>query len=61
MVVVVAFERVAERISVECLIGEVFERVRILHTFAATSGPHMRAMDLFGNTLVFVFGYETRF
>jgi hypothetical protein len=55
-----AFERLAERITIKGLIGEVFKWICIVHTFAASSGSNVRAMDLFENNLVSAFDHKTR-
>ena len=60
LLVAIACERLTNWITVNGLIGEVFKRICIVHTFAASSGSNVRAMDLFENNLVSAFGHETR-
>ena len=49
-----------EWITVKGLIGEVFKRICVIHTFAAARGSNVRAMDLFENNSVSAFDHETR-
>lgn len=58
--VIMAAERLTEFITVKGFIGEVLKRICIVHTFAASSGSNVRAMDLFENNLVSTFDHETR-
>jgi hypothetical protein len=44
-----ACKRLAEWITVKGLIIEVFKWICIVHTFAASRGSNVRAMDLFEN------------
>jgi hypothetical protein len=59
MVVIMAGERLTEFITIKGFIGEVLKRICIVHTFAASSGSNVRAMDLFENNLVSTFDHET--
>jgi hypothetical protein len=58
--VIMAAERLTEFVTVKGFIGEVLKWVCKVHTFAASGGSNVRAMDLFGNNLVSAFDHETR-
>jgi hypothetical protein len=59
--VFIACERPAKWITIEGLIGEVLKWICIVHTFAASSGTNMWAMDLFEKISVFAVAQDTAF